>query len=110
MEYTRANGISSETIRENIPEALGTIASELVRKGMKSTIVVMGGDTLIGILKKLGVQELEPVAELLPGTVLAKFRLNGNIYQIITKSGGFGKDSLLTDLAQKIITEERKDA
>lgn len=110
VEYTRANGISSETIRENIPEALGTIASELIRKGLKSTIVVMGGDTLIGILKKLGVQELEPVAELLPGTVLAKFRLNGNIYQIITKSGGFGKDSLLTDLAQKIITEERKDA
>jgi uncharacterized protein YgbK (DUF1537 family) len=50
----------------------------------------------------IGVRELEPLCELEKGVVLASFTYNGCTRHVITKSGGFGQESLLTDLTKKL--------
>ena len=50
----------------------------------------------------VGVQELEPICELEKGVVLASFTYHGCTRHVITKSGGFGQESLFTDLAEQL--------
>ena len=61
-----------------------------------------GGDTLLQCMNCLGVNQLEPICEMEKGIVLARFTCNGHTRHIITKSGGFGQESLMTDLAERI--------
>ena len=68
--------------------------------------MVIGGDTLLACLRRLGCKELEPVSELCPGTVLSKYTTDGGERLIISKSGGFGSETLLTDLKNMI--DERR--
>ena len=70
------------------------------------TVMVIGGDTLLACLRRLGCKELEPVSELCPGTVLSKYTTDGGERLIISKSGGFGSETLLTDLKNMI--DERR--
>ena len=67
--------------------------------------MVIGGDTLAGCMRQLGVCELEPQCELEPGTVLSSFRLDQKPCQIISKSGGFGSKELLSTLAHQILVQ-----
>ena len=65
-------------------------------------LLITGGDTLLQCLARLGGQEIEPLLELSPGVVLSKCRLAGRERMIISKSGGFGGETLLTDLRNLI--------
>ena len=58
--------------------------------------VVMTGD----MLGEDG--ELEPLLELFPGVVLSRFTAGGQVRFVISKSGGFGEETLLTDLRERI--------
>ena len=50
----------------------------------------------------VGAKELTPICELEKGVVLASFTYNGCTRHIITKSGGFGQENLLMELAVRI--------
>ena len=64
--------------------------------------MIIGGDTLLGCVKALGIKTLAPVKEMAPGTVLAKYtHSKGNGY-LITKSGGFGGEALLIQLQKQL--------
>ena len=108
METEGREGCSAEEIRKHIAGVLGNILGQLIRRGVKKTILVTGGDTLRGFMKNMGIFEVEPVCENVPGAVLYRFVIDGKIYQIISKSGGFGTDELLIELAEK--TEGREMA
>ena len=64
-----------------------------------------GGDTLLQAMRSAGVRELEPICEMEKGVVLAKCTYNGCTKHVITKSGGFGQASLLTDLAARLAAQ-----
>lgn len=66
------------------------------------TLLLTGGDTLLQCMNCVGVNELEPLCELDRGVVLARFTYNGCTRHVITKSGGFGQETLLTNLAEQI--------
>jgi len=53
----------------------------------------------------VGIKELEPVCEMEKGVVLARFTYRGCTRYVITKSGGFGHEKLLLDLADRIAAE-----
>ena len=55
------------------------------------TLIVFGGDTAFEIVQLLGITEIEPMHEVLPGVPIARA---GNL-QLITKAGGFGQIDLL---------------
>ena len=66
------------------------------------TLLLTGGDTLLQCMNSVGARELEPVCELESGIVLARFTYQGRTRYVITKSGGFGQEDLLVELADRI--------
>lgn len=75
---------------EIIVNNFGQLVSRLFKKGFDGMLVVSGGDTLGGIMERMGKYSVEPIAEVEPGVVLASIDNETGSHQIITKSGGFG--------------------
>ena len=87
---------------------MGRILRDLLEEGICSNLMVTGGDTLLGFLRQMGVQEMEPVCEMAPGTVLSRFIWKEKRYQMLSKSGGFGHEGLLVDLYRKFSEYQEK--
>ena len=104
---TLDNTVSAEDAGDRIAAAMGKIAACLTEQNVHKTLMVIGGDTLLGCVKALGIETLTPVKEMAPGTVLAKYTYPGGKGCLITKSGGFGDEALLVQL-QKELEESRR--
>ena len=63
------------------------------------TLLITGGDTLLQCMDYMGVYEIEPLGEMDAGVVLSRFTYQGITRYVISKSGGFGAENLLTELA-----------
>ena len=103
-EYRKEKNMTQEELRIGITDSIGYLVKSLLEANAADTLMVMGGDTLLGFLKQLGVAEMKPVCEVLPGTVLSEFRYRGKTCRILSKSGGFGTEELLMELAE-LVTE-----
>ena len=101
-DYASALGIDLDTLRVRIAGSLGQLVKGIFSSPSLGTILMTGGDTLLQCMNCLGVNQLEPICEMEKGIVLARFTCNGHTCHIITKSGGFGQESLMTDLAERI--------
>lgn len=101
-EYAGSHGLSLDELRVRIADTLGRVMEHLVRAGVKSTMLLTGGDTLMGFMRHIGCDEIVPVCEMAPGTVLSQVDIDGRTYSIISKSGGFGEEKLIAELAEKI--------
>ncbi len=97
--FIRLQGLTKKQVRLRISEALATLTRRLVDGGLKATLMCTGGDTLLALMREMGVTELTPVCELFPGVVLSSFAYQGKAIPIISKSGGFGTPDLLCSLA-----------
>lgn len=100
--WAAERGINLEGVRLGISRAMGDLLGKLLQAGETGTLLITGGDTLLQCMARLGVQELEPVAELYPGVVLSRFTLDGMERMVISKSGGFGGESLMLELKRLI--------
>ena len=105
IAYAKEHGLELDEIRRRITDNLAE-RSFLLAQEDHGTMLITGGDTLIACLKRMGGLTLEPLLELFPGVVLSRFAAGGNERFIISKSGGFGDETLLTDLRKLI--EDRK--
>ena len=65
-------------------------------------MLISGGDTLLGMMRQIGENELLPVREIVPGYVLARLKWQGKEYYIATKSGGFGEENFLEQLVTEM--------
>ena len=101
-EYAKAQGLTIEDVRQGISGALGQIMKQLFDCPSLGTLLITGGDTLLQCMRCLGVYEMEPIGEMAKGVVLSRFALNGRSRFVITKSGGFGQETLMTDLLSMI--------
>ena len=99
--WAEARGLDMDRIRVLISGALGDIMRELIRGEIPGSLLITGGDTLMECMKRLGVYQMEPVGELSAGVVYSRFAYRGKTYGIISKSGGFGKETLLCDLKDR---------
>lgn len=106
-QYADRHHLSLESIRVRIASSFGHILKYLLNQAVERSLMITGGDTLLGCMEQLGVKEMEPICELAPGTVLSQFTLNEKKYQVISKSGGFGQETLLVELADKIIKDAK---
>ena len=96
--------LKTEEIRQRVARRLGEIMYAWFGFGLDHTLVTIGGDTLAGFMKKAGCSELTPVCELSDGVVCSTLALGGREVQIVSKSGGFGKSSVLTDVVSQLVT------
>ena len=100
--FAIANGIPKSEIPVRIPASLGCIIGNMVKRGLNSSMLMTGGDTLLGCIRNLGNAQLTPVGEFEIGIVLSELVSSNNKTHVFTKSGGFGEETLLTDMADKI--------
>lgn len=104
-DYAAARGLDLEGLRVGIASSIGHMLGKLFTSPALGTLLLTGGDTLLQCMNCVGIKELEPVCEMEKGVVLARFTYCGCTRYVITKSGGFGHEKLLLDLADRIAAE-----
>ncbi|MGN0354926.1 MAG: four-carbon acid sugar kinase family protein [Muricoprocola sp.] len=101
-EYAKRNGIARNRIRFSVSACHGKILRYLLEQDLDMTILLTGGDTLMGFMKEIGVNQIVPVKEVGQGTVLSKLYWKGKELQVLSKSGGFGEKEILVKLAGEL--------
>lgn len=107
--YAAMKKMDLEQARKQITNSVGTLVRYLMKNNLHQVLMVIGGDTLQSVLKELDVNEMYPVCELLPGTVVSEFVFDDQNYQLISKSGGFGDRSLLMEIVKTIMGSNGKE-
>lgn len=90
---------------------LSDIAQIFMSQMKDTTFMIIGGDTLFALVDSLNVSQIIPVCEVVQGVPL--FKINAKvkrkkttvekIFQIISKSGGFGTENLIDNVAKIIL-------
>lgn len=102
-EYIKRTGMDSGKVRFSISACFGKIVKDLVERDLNMTILLTGGDTLMGFMKEIGVNEICPVAEVGQGTVLSRLYWKGRTLQVISKSGGYGEPEVFVKAADQMM-------
>lgn len=102
-EYTARTGMDSGKVRFSISACFGKMVKYLVEQDLNMTILMTGGDTLMGFMKEIGVNEICPVAEVGQGTVLSRLYWKGRVLQVISKSGGYGEPEVFVKVADQVM-------
>ena len=98
-DYAARFGMGIQDIRRAISDTIGYLVSRLFSHEAVGTLLVTGGDTLLQCMDYMGIHEIEPLGEMDAGVVLSRFTYRGVTRYVISKSGGFGGETLLVDLA-----------
>lgn len=98
-DYAAKFGMDIQAIRRAVSGTIGYLVSRLFSHEAVGTLLITGGDTLLQCMDYMGVHEIEPLGEMDAGVVLSRFTYQGITRYVISKSGGFGRETLLTDLA-----------
>lgn len=98
--------LSVEEVRSRISTSLGQLMKEMYKRLDLGLVMITGGDTLFQCMKQLEVTEMEPIGEIFPGVVLARFHYCNEERYVITKSGGFGEETLLLDIVEWLKKED----
>jgi uncharacterized protein YgbK (DUF1537 family) len=102
LRYVKENKIGKKDIRNRIANNMGEVVKSIVESGACRTVMITGGDTLMGFMRQVKCTQLHPVCEVGQGTVLSFMYLDGKKLQIISKSGGFGEKEVLVNIAAKV--------
>ncbi|MCD8018378.1 MAG: four-carbon acid sugar kinase family protein [Clostridiales bacterium] len=108
-DYASVHQMSLEEVRVRISQTMGKIVNLLFENDSQEMLFIIGGDTLMQCMAAIGVHEVEPVCEPIPGVVLSCFLYGGCNRYVFSKSGGFGGETLLTDLAKMISNHKEKE-
>ena len=84
--------------------ALGRVLEQLLEATGLRRVVVCGGDTSMSVARALGLEALEYVAAVAPGSPLCRVHAPGRVAdgcEIVFKGGQVGRDSFLTELIGK---------
>lgn len=103
---------SDENYREAdvLSRTLGKLTARIYEAFPLRAIVSCGGDTTLRLCNELGAFGIEPVCEIVPGTPLG-ILVGGKAdsLPIITKSGGFGDDSVLIECVDFLLKYTNHD-
>lgn len=78
---------------------LAEAALHLIMRGRPRTLILVGGDTALHVLERLGIERLTVLTELMPGIPLLRgVDQTGGERLIITKAGNFGDEGTLIQL------------
>jgi uncharacterized protein YgbK (DUF1537 family) len=102
LEYGKQHGISANQVGACIAASMGRLLKEIIDTGFVATFLVTGGDTLLGFMRQVDHHELDIMTEIAPGSVLSQLTYQGVDHQLISKSGGFGAEDLLVEIAEKL--------
>ena len=99
-----AEGVSVEENRKmglKIAASMGRIVGRLLESGVDKALMIIGGDTLLGLFESTDCGDIRIVCELNDGMVLSQISIKSRKLWLISKSGGFGGQDLLVRLARE---------
>ena len=94
-----------EQLRGQIAGQLGLLMALLLKRPAADHYLpmIIGGDTLMGFMQQLSEAEISPLGEAAPGAVLFTAPIAAHVSRIIvSKSGGFGDEDLLSRIRQNL--------
>jgi len=92
-------GMSEKDTMQRTAMTTASIAKHLTYDLLPGALVVFGGDTLIEIMRRMGVCALSPICEIEPGIVLSKpVSDSTREFYIVSKSGGFGEKNVILSI------------
>ncbi|MCE5342937.1 MAG: four-carbon acid sugar kinase family protein [Eubacteriales bacterium] len=99
-----------QAISRATADRLGELLKRLIHGGMIRDYLpmIIGGDTLTGIMRQWSSPEITLEREIEPGVVLFYVNCEGSPMHMISKSGGFGDEKLLLRVA-RAAREGRKE-
>ena len=74
---------------------LGRLLACILKEMYFSTIVIIGGDTLMALIRQMQITAITPVNEILPGVVLSKLSIPDCPFFLVTRPGGYGRQDNL---------------
>lgn len=94
------DNLTEETVNlsEKIANRIGEVTFRLLNSECVKVLIVFGGDTLMGIMRQLKCNLIEPLAEIETGVVLSVLHSDKYRMHVITKAGGLGE----SDVVEKI--------
>lgn len=102
---TAEDADTAEQLRGQIAEQLGLLMALLIKRPAADHYLpmIIGGDTLMGFMQQLSEAEISPLGEAAPGAVLFTAPMAAHASRIIvSKSGGFGDEDLLSRIRQNL--------
>lgn len=102
---TPAQADDLSALRQGVAAQLGQLVRDmlLLPGGADGTVMIIGGDTLMGFLSLLDAPQVRLEGEVLPGVVVFSVMLGGKRVRLASKSGGFGSENLLERLTATMI-------
>lgn len=92
-------------LRDTTARQLGVLVKKLLysRASRQYLPMIIGGDTLLGVVRQLPCSEIRPRGEAARGAVLFEVPLSpGGARWMISKSGGFGQEDLLAEIRHNL--------
>ena len=102
-DYAKVQQLANEEVRTRIVRNLSTIIESVLSEDLDCLPLITGGDTLFSFMSLIGISEITPLSEVAPGVVLSSFKYKERNIYVLSKSGGFGNEALLVDLANEFV-------
>ena len=80
---------------------LSEVASRLSGEGLFDALVLTGGETAVGVARRLGTSGIRLAGEVGDGIPLGTL-IGPNSYPVVTKAGGFGGDGTLVEILEAL--------
>ncbi|MGE5612775.1 MAG: four-carbon acid sugar kinase family protein [Bacillota bacterium] len=97
-EYALKKRLPIESLNMQIARNIGFLVKRILETVEIDALVVFGGDTLMGIMEKLGCKGITPHKEILSGVVVSDIVSEGHKFQIVSKSGSFGGRDVIFEI------------
>lgn len=98
-EMASKKNLKYEDVPILIANNIGKMVGSVIKSGCVQSLIIFGGDTLLGIAKHLGCSSIMPISEVLPGVVFCRFNDEKFAHiDIITKAGGFGSEEVIDSI------------
>jgi len=108
-EYRKEMGLDLEQMRCRISDTMAGILKSILDRGLDATLLVTGGDTLMAFMRLIGQHELVPILEITSGVVLSQFHYKNKLYNLLSKSGGFGGKNLLAEIEEVVLKNAKEE-
>ncbi len=104
-----AEGDELSRARERVSENLSSLLACMLDDGFKATLLITGGDTLLAVLCRLGIESITPLWEIAPGAVYSTFQYHGKKHDLISKAGGFGTAEFFVEMNERLKAARREE-
>ncbi len=90
---------------EGVVEALAELAARLSGEGLFEALVLTGGDTAVGVARRLGATGIRLEGEVEAGVPVGTL-VGPRPYRVVTKAGGFGEPGTLVNVTDELLGGE----